>query len=91
DFPMKYFGLVICLACLAGCAGLPEAEKASQLGDAITATGKLVRDSIASNRTNAIRNGEEVQASNLLRSKEIRPSPSEVAMASRANVQQVAG
>ncbi len=88
---MKYLGLVLCLACLAGCAGLPEAEKASQLGDAITASGKLVRDTIASNRTNAIRNGEEVQASKLLRSKEVRPSPSEVAMASRANVQPVAG
>ncbi len=88
---MKYLNLLLACACLAGCAGLPEAEKASQLGDAITASGKLVRDSISANRTNAIRNGEEVQASNLLRSKEIRPSPSEVAMTSRANAQQVAG
>lgn len=88
---MKHLSLVFCLACLAGCAGLPEAEKASQLGDAITASGKLVRDAIAANRANAIRNGEEVQASNLLRSKEIRPSPSEVAMTGRASVQQVAG
>lgn len=78
-------------AWLAGCAGLPEAEKASQLGDAITATGKLVRDSIASNRTNAIRNGEEVQAVNLLLSKDVRQPPSEAVMANRLAAQQVAG
>jgi hypothetical protein len=60
--------------CISGCAGLPEAEKASQLGTAISASGKLLRDAVAANRTNAIRIGEEKQANILLLAKDVSQS-----------------
>jgi len=62
--------------CISGCAGLPEAEKASQLGDAISVSGKLLREAVAANRANAIRIGEEKQANMLLLAKDVSQSAS---------------
>jgi hypothetical protein len=56
---------------LCSCAGLPEAEKASQLGEAIGTSGKVLREAVAANRTNAIRIGEEKQVSALLLAKDV--------------------
>lgn len=50
--------LTACLL-LACCAALPAAEKAGALGDSISATGKVMRASIAANRSLSIKVGEE--------------------------------
>lgn len=59
------------MACLlAGCAALPAAEKAGALGSAISATGKYVRDTLAANRTLAIKSGEENQVLQYMQGKD---------------------
>lgn len=64
---MLRWWVVLSVCALAGCASLPAAEKASALGEAISSTGKLLRDSLAANRTIAVRIGEEVQAYNYIK------------------------
>ena len=58
--------LRVCVAlsvcALAGCAALPAADKATALGEAISTTGKVLRDSLAANRAISVRIGEEDQA-----------------------------
>ena len=53
-------------AFLGGCATLPQVEQTGELGKAISATGKVFREAIVSNKTIALRIGEERQAKSFL-------------------------
>jgi hypothetical protein len=59
-------GLLLCVW-LAACAALPAAEKAGALGDSISATGKVMRASIAANRSLSIKVGEEDQSNKYIK------------------------
>lgn len=82
---LRILALVVAAA-LAGCAALPAAEKSKALGEGISATGQVVRESLSANRALAIRAGEEVEARKYMSRKAFSIKDSPGVLLDKANV-----
>lgn len=77
---------LLALIALGGCSAFPAAEKSKALGEAISATGKVVRESLAANRALAVRAGEEIEARKYMKGEAFTVEDSPGVLLNKANV-----